>query len=216
MTCSPPQWFERVITAPRLSPYHDAARRRGTHAEDLYRWNLQVSEAFYPALSCLEICMRNALDERLKAKYSRADWWTSAPLAQKDIDKVRRVSDDLGRWRGSTPSPDDIVSELSFGFWVALLSRRYDRHLWVPALHRAFPGYRGPREQLRDNFESMCFFRNRVMHHEPVHHRDLASDHLKIYRLLGYIEPEAVAWLRGFDRVPETLTKRPGGDERAS
>ena len=46
--------------------------------------------------------------------------------------------------------------------------------------------------------------RNRIMHHEPIHHRHLEADHAKIYRLLGYIEPEAASWLRGFDRVPES------------
>jgi len=210
VTCNPPQWFERFITTPRLAPYQGAAKRGGTHAEELYRWNMQASEAFYPALSCLEICFRNALDEQLRARYRRADWWVSARLASHHSDKVKGVSSDLVRWKGYAPSPDDIVAELSFGFWVALLSRRYDRHLWVPALHRAFPGYHGAREPLRDSFEAMSFFRNRVMHHEPIHHRDLAADHAKIYRLLGYIEPDAVIWLREFDRAPEVLAMRPG------
>lgn len=210
MTCDPPQWFNRFITASRLAPYQAAAQRDGIHAEDLYRWNIQASEAFYPALSWLEVCFRNALDERLRARFGRADWWVSARLAQKHMDKVERASSDLVRWRGRTPSPDDIMSELSFGFWVSLISRRYDRHLWVPALYRAFPGYHGAREQLRDNFEAMCFFRNRVMHHEPIHHRDLTADHAKVYRLLGYIEPRLATWLGEFDRVPEILAKRPG------
>jgi len=209
MSCSPPQWFGRVITAPRLAPYQDAARRDGTHAEDLYRWNLQVSEAFYPGLSCLEICLRNALDEQLKARYGCGDWWRSAPLSLKNLDEVKQVSDSLGAVKQRVPGTDDIVAGLSFGFWVSLLSRRYDRHLWVPALHRAFPGYHGSREPLRDNFDSMRLFRNRIMHHEPIHHRHLAADHDKVYRLLGYIEPNAVAWLRGFDRVPDILANRP-------
>jgi hypothetical protein len=210
MSCSPPQWFGRVFTAPRLSPYQDAAQRDGTHAEDLYRWNLQASEAFFPALSCLEISLRNALDEQLRAKYRRTDWWAAAPLAYHDAAKVRRVSDDLLRWKRASPCSDDIASELSFGFWVSLLSRRYDRHLWVPALRKAFPRYTDTRESLRDSFEAMRLFRNRVMHHEPIHHRHLEADHAKIYDLLGHIETSAAAWLREFDRVPEVLAKRPG------
>jgi hypothetical protein len=214
MTCAPPGWFNQVFTAPRLAPYLEAARRDGTHAEILYRWNLQVSEAFYPALSCLEICVRNALHERLKARYRCADWWTSAPLDQHDAFKARQATDDLRRRRGTEPCTDDIVAELSFGFWVSLLSRRYDRPLWVPTLHKAFPGYHGTRSSLHDSLEAMRRFRNRVMHHEPVHHRHLAADHAKIYRLLGYMEPETAVWLCEFDRVPEILAKRPGHDDR--
>jgi hypothetical protein len=214
VSCTPPPWFDQVFTAARLAPYQEAAARGGTHVADLYRWNLQVSEAFLPALSCLEICMRNAMHEQLTAKYHRADWWTPAPLGQHEGYIVQRAREDLLRRKGTDPGTDDIVAELSFGFWVSLLSRHYDRRFWVPALHKAFPGYRGSRKDLHDNFDAMRRFRNRVMHHEPVHHRHLAADHAKIYRLLGSIEPEATAWLLDFDRVPEILAKRPGHDDR--
>ena len=214
MSCTPPPWFARVFTAARLAPYQDAATRGGTHAVDLYRWNLQVSEAFLPALSCLEISMRNSMHEQLTAKYHRADWWMSAPLDQHEIYALQRAWDDVRRRKEIVPRTDDIVAELSFSFWVSLLSRQYDRRFWVPALHKAFPHYHGSRRLLHDNLDAMRRFRNRVMHHEPVHHRHLAADHAKIYTLLGYIEPEAVAWLREFDRVPEILAKRLGHDDR--
>jgi len=206
MSCDPPGWFKRIFTVPRLNPYKEAARCGGTHVEGLYRWNLQVSEAFYPALSCLEISLRNAIHEQLQARYARPDWWESSPLDRHDAAKVRQAADDLGRRKGvSAQCADSIVAELSFGFWVSLLSRRYDRHFWVPALYRAFPGYHGDRESLRDNLQAMLRLRNRIMHHEPVHHRHLVADRAKIYRLLGYIEPEAVTWLCAFDRVPDVL-----------
>jgi hypothetical protein len=214
MSCMPPSWFDRVFTSARLAPYEEAAAHGCTHAEDLYRWNLQVSEAFLPALSCLEISMRNAMHKQLAATYGHADWWASAPLDQHDASVVQRAWNDLFRRKGGDPGTDDIVAELSFGFWVSLLSTRYDRHFWVPALHRAFPDYHGSRRALHDNLDATRRFRNRVMHHEPVHHRHLAADHAKIYRLLGYIEPEAVAWLREFDRVPEILAERPGHEHR--
>jgi hypothetical protein len=106
------------------------------------------------------------------------------------------------------------MGQLTFGFWVSLLSVQYDRSFWVPALHRAFPGYHGRRGSLHDNLEAMCYLRNRVMHHEPVYHRDLAADHAKIYRLIDYVQPDATALLRRLDRVPEILAARPGGAYR--
>lgn len=214
MSCDPPRWFRRIFSVARLNPYQEAARRGATHVEELYRWNLQVSEAFYPALSCLEISLRNAVHDQLKTLYGRPDWWESAPLDKHDDAKVRQAVDDLVRRNGvPAPSPDCIVAALSFGFWVSLLSRRYDRYLWVPALHKAFPGYHGNRETLRDNLQAMLKLRNRIMHHEAIHHRHLAADHAKIYRLLEYIEPEGTVWLRAFDRVPDVLTRRPEGDD---
>lgn len=47
--------FDRSFSRPRLAPYLDAAQLDGTQAVDHYQWNLQVSEAFYPALSVLGI-----------------------------------------------------------------------------------------------------------------------------------------------------------------
>lgn len=210
MSCAPPTWFDHVFAIPRMSPYLSAATTQGTHAEDLYRWNLQASESFYPALSCLEISVRNAIHRHLRRQYARLDWWAVVPLNRHDSSRVRQVSDDLrDRKKVNPPKPDDIVAELPFGFWVSMVSRRYDRHLWVPALHKAFPHYRGRREPLHDSLDAMRRLRNRIMHHEPIHHRHLAADHAKMYRLIGYIEPATVGWLRAFDRVPHVLAMRP-------
>ncbi|WP_203923445.1 hypothetical protein [Rugosimonospora africana] len=74
---------------------------------------------------------------------------------------------------------DDVVAELQFGFWTSLLSNhrgsQYGRLLWVPTLHRSFPHYHGRRRDLHDNYEAMRLLRNRIMHHEPIHHRDLMA-----------------------------------------
>ena len=216
MSCQPPEWSARIFAAPRLDRYQQAVHGDGAHAFELYRWNLQVSEAFYPALSCLEISLRNALHSQLRTRYGRDDWWAIARLDGHDAAKIQQAGDDLrARRRTSVPCADGVVAELSLGFWVSLLSRRYDRHFWVPALHRSFPGYHGRREQLHDNLDSVRRLRNRIMHHEPVYHRDLAADHKKICRLLGYIEPLAVDWLAEFDRVPVVLATRPGRTRHA-
>ena len=54
----------------------------------------------------------------------------------------------------------------------------------------------------------MVFLRNRIMHHEPIHHRDLRADHRKVYRILGYLSPELAAVATGLDRVPDVLRRR--------
>jgi hypothetical protein len=105
--------------------------------------------------------------------------------------------------------PDHVVAELSFGFWVSLLSKGYDQSLWVPFLHQAFPNYHGPRRQLHDWLYSVVLLRNRVMHHEHIYTRDLAADLAKIRRLLEYFSPGLALQLDGLDRVSEVLSRRP-------
>ncbi|WP_043619604.1 hypothetical protein [Nonomuraea candida] len=204
-----PRWVERVISVPRFAPYLGAFPSDHLIAWNLYQWNIEVSQAFYGPLNLLEVSLRNAEHDRLRARFGRDDWWRVAPLDAYDADKITVAESQLRRKGVRSPSADAVVAELSFGFWVSLLNRRYDRHLWVPALHAAFPHYRGRREALRDKLDAMLRLRNRIMHHEPIHHRHLAADHAKICLLLGYIEPEIVSWLRVFDRVPEVLARRP-------
>ncbi|WP_326825191.1 hypothetical protein [Streptosporangium sp. NBC_01756] len=209
-----PEWFRRMFSAPRFAPYRNASGGDDARALELYRWNIEVSEAFYCPLHCLEVSLRNSQHTHLSAMFGRADWWVVAPLRKHEMTKIAQAERNLRDKGASVPTADDVVAELSFGFWVSLLSRSYDRYLWVPVLHRAFPRYSGRREALRDNLQAMVLLRNRVMHHEPIHHRRLEADHMKIYRLLGYLEPAVVDWLRDFDRVPEVLSRRPGGKRR--
>ncbi|MES0837617.1 MULTISPECIES: hypothetical protein [Nocardiopsidaceae] len=199
-----PEWMYTVYSRPRLAPYITACDGDSTRAAHLYHWNVAVSAAFYRPLHVLELALRNSMHDRLCDRFGRADWWHAAPLHRKGVQLVAQARDTCLR-RGSPASPDDIVTELSFGFWSFLLVSRYDRSLWRTALHSAFPFYGGPREDLRRQVDYLRTFRNRIMHHEPIHHRHLEADHSTIYRVLSWINPEAAGGIRHMDQVPEVL-----------
>ncbi len=210
MSTEPPVWIRDLLSTPRLAPYLRAANEDIRVAVRLYWWNVEVSAAFYGPLHCLEIGLRNALHSQLCGYFGREDWWYVAPLTADGVRKVKESSEKIGKPDVRQPGPDDVVAALTFGFWVSLLSRgvAYDRKLWVPALHKAFPYYSGRRDILHDNLVAMLRLRNRVMHHEPIHHRDLAADRSKIYRLLGYLSREAAREVESLDRIPEILARR--------
>jgi hypothetical protein len=209
MTRHLPEWMLTTLSLPRLRRYIRAARGDAHVASRLYWWNIEVSAALFGPLHCLELALRNALHETLARHHGRPDWWTVAPLSERG----KKLVDDAHRsCRRRLPrtTADDVVAELSFGFWVSLLSHAsgYDRGFWVPALHRAFPHYRGRRRDIYDGLSSLVLLRNRIMHHEPVHHRDLAADHAKIYRVLGYLSPELAKEAQAMDRFPAILADR--------
>ncbi|WP_406037835.1 hypothetical protein OG799_24030 [Micromonospora sp. NBC_00898] len=211
-----PEWMRQSFSGPRLEEYVRAARGSASLATRLYWWNIEVSQAFYLPLKCLEVAVRNALHDRLLDRYQRADWWQVAPLTPNSLRLVADAAAECGRRGRRQPSPDDVVARLSFGFWVALVSSFYTRALWVPALHKAFPGYSGRRDDLHRSLNTMRLLRNRIGHHEPIHHRDLAADHATLYRLLGFLRPELATGVRLRDGVPAVLARRPGppGAER--
>lgn len=209
LTCPDlPEWIGRWLSEARFRPYFVAAGSVAA-AIELYWWNVAVSEAFYAPLNLLEVALRNALHGELRRRYAQADWWTSAELGDHSRLKMDQAIAKCRSRTGGLCCPDDVVAELSFGFWTSLLARPYDRKLWVPTLHRAFPYYRGPRRQLHDWLLSVVLFRNRIAHHEHVYTRDLTADLAKIRRLLGYLSAELVVQMDGVCRVTAVLSERP-------
>jgi hypothetical protein len=204
-------WIREVLSTPRFAPYLAKTGGDTAAAVQLYWWNVKVSESFYTPLHCLELALRNSMHGRLRNRFGRPDWWSAAELTAYGTRTVSAAEQKLIS-RSSRPfGADDIVAELPFGFWVSLVSRgaSYDRTLWVPALHLAFPHYHGRRQPLYDNLQAVVLLRNRIMHHEPIHHRHLEADHDKIYRLIAYISPIMAKELEALDRVNEVLGKRP-------
>ena len=211
-----PDWLHRNVSEPRFRPYLHATGGGPEAALELYQWNIAVASAFYTPLHWLEITLRNALHHELRRYFARPDWWTAAPLADNGRRAVARAQDQVAR-RKAAGCPDDLVTELSLGFWVSLLSRgrAYDRTLWVPALHRAFPHQSGRRHDLHAELVPILHFRNRIMHHEPIHQLDLRNHHGTVYRLLGYVSPRISTLAAQLDRTPTLLDNRPdvaGGD----
>lgn len=199
-----PAWMVSTYSSPRLAPYRRWCDGDETMAVNLYHWNVMVSAAFFGPLHTFEMALRNAVHDQLSEHFDRADWWESVRLLGQGprlIEQAKRAC----RRRLSSATPDDMVAELTLGFWVSLIARPYNRSLWVPALHQAFPGYRGRRDTLQKELDSLRLFRNRIMHHEPIHHRHLEADHDKLYLLLSYVNPAAASGIKPFDRVPEVL-----------
>ncbi|MFJ9035013.1 hypothetical protein ACIRF8_00255 [Streptomyces sp. NPDC102406] len=205
-----PEWARRAFSTLRLAPYVRAARGDAAVAQRLYWWNVEASAALYGSLHCLELAARNAIHDQLALHGGRDDWWATAPLNQNGQRLVAKARGKCER-RGLRPAPaDSMVAELSFGFWASLVSggSGYDRLFWVPAVHKAFPHYSGRRDVLYDQLWSLVLLRNRIMHHEPIHHRDLAADHAKVYRVLGYVNAELAKEAQAMDRFPAVLDGR--------
>lgn len=213
---SEPDWIRDGLSAPRFAPYLVKTGGDLRAAIDLYWWNVTISAAFYAPLHCLEMALRNSIHQQLAVNFGRTDWWDAAPLNKSGLRIVSDTRSKLADRRARAVTDDDMVAELSFGFWVSLVSSTYHRTLWVPCLHKAFPFHRGKRGPLHRDLHTMLLFRNRIMHHEPIHHRHLEADHRTILRLLGYLSPAMAEQLKSYDQVEAVLRNRPGGSSSAS
>jgi len=117
--------------------------------------------------------------------------------------------------RGAAETHGKVIAELSFGFWRFLCTAPYLTSLWVPILADAFPNHpqhgdpRAVRADVEDRIQRVHFLRNRIAHHEPIHHRNLQRDVDSIVELTGWICTDTRDWVVGASRVGGVLRRRP-------
>ena len=197
-----------------MQGYVDAAGGDVAAALELYRWNTQVSGAFWETLSHLEIVLRNVLAGRLGARHAAAgrpgSWLDDRAgeldgRARQDIAKARQRV----RAKGKAASDAQTLAELPFGFWRFLLARRYATTMW-PDLAGGFPGAPDrARTTIEQPVTRLHEFRNRLAHHERVWNQPLKHRYDDVVALLGYVDDELLTWVTAGCRVSAVLAACP-------
>jgi Abi-like protein len=207
------QRIEQLLGAERLGVCVDACDGSFARAVQLYRWNAGISATLWQPLGHVEIAMRNAMSASLDARHervSRAGSWLDDPAGELD-GRMRRhivLARRRVRQKGKCPSDAQTISELGFGFWRYLVTRRHTR-LW-PDLASAFayaPDRR--RETVEDPLARLHELRNRIAHHQRVWNRDLVARYDDLLLVAGFLDPGLPAWIKHGSGVPGALRTRP-------
>ena len=192
------------ISEERLSRYWTACPGGIGDAIALYEYNCRVSEAFYTVLQGFEVCLRNHLHRALSGHFGD-EWFSNkeVPLDEKARNKISTANMRLCS-RGKTARGGQIVAELSLGFWVALLTKRYDTQLWRICLHNCFRsgGNKPNRFMIHQRCHSILQFRNRIAHHEPIWDQDLLGRHREIIEAISWICSDTAIWVDRRSRLP--------------
>jgi hypothetical protein len=204
------------LSPERLATYLRATQGDMDGALALHVRNAALGSAFFGPLQALEVALRNAMHRELSAAYG-THWW-AAPGLVLDWRAGQTLADtqaELTKHRKTGVA--DVVGALSFGFWVALLTRGgpisrtatrtadYEAALWRPALRKAFPHARLNRKSAHQTLDDLRRLRNRIAHHEPIFQRNLASDWTAIETVLGWICPVTRDWVVHHSRVVALL-----------
>jgi hypothetical protein len=166
----------------RLSKYLQKTGGDIHKALQIYHWNSMLSQSLYFPLQHWEITLRNKLNEFLIYKYGPA-WPTNSNLrrnlAGQDRQRLDEVVERLaGKLAPAQPTTDQIVADLSAGFWVSQFSSRYKAHYnWTNNLKfRIFVHNTKISSELAHQYCSdLLKLRNRVAHHEPILHLPLVQ-----------------------------------------
>lgn len=195
------QRLSETLSKARFERYIRASNGNRLKAIELYRWNAQLSQSLHPKLHVWEIAFRNKMNSFLCWKFG-PNWPFDAKIALRQLTEHDRgsVQKALKRQRKrrvpSAVTTDAIVSDLSAGFWVALLNEDYGVPFsWRYNLVRVFP--REPDLQpvtARLICNDLLDLRNRVAHHEPIYHLPLPQRKNELDRLLAAMCPAAFAF----------------------
>ena len=194
-----------AFSSQRLEKYINLYNGDVTKVAAHYKANIALSESLYTSLSVFEVTLRNALSKEMERMMGRKDWYSVFPsnpalksLTSEVTVAIRHISQ-----RGEMVSPDKIIAELTFGFWVTLLNSEYELSLWK-SLRLAFP-HMPKKDRKRKNVSSPCNalrkLRNRVFHHESIcWDLDYITDiHNRLVMVLGWINKDMPSWLDEVD-----------------
>jgi hypothetical protein len=206
--------IEQRLSGARIAPYRRLAGAALPGALKLYAWNGELAAAWWTVISDVEILIRNAMNDQLvswaKAKYGDPRWYLDhggvlSFEAREAIQSARRRATRDGR----PEAMGQVVTGLSFGFWRFLLTARYERSLWIPALRKSFPGLigRGMRAEVHQGMFALHELRNRIAHHEPIHNRPLEDLHGVALRVAAWVCRDTATWIQVRSRVPELLVR---------
>jgi hypothetical protein len=164
----------------------------------LYVRNAALASGLHAPLHLLEVTVRNAVHDRLKRAHG-ANWFEIPNLLKSPETAMIRDARNYLVERGEPPTPDKIVAELNFRFWVGIFSRKYDR-LWVSSLQAMFSP-RPTRDDLHTKLDRLRTLRNRIAHHETILHRHLMADLADIKMIVGALSPEVLDWLNWHEQT---------------
>jgi hypothetical protein len=195
-----------IFSQERLDRYLGHAHCNNSKNEALiaYSWNIELSQALYPALQILEIALRNSLHDAITACYQTEYWFDLEFLHSREKERVTQAKDNLKKDKKPI-EVGRIVAELSFGFWTSLFDVRYehDQTLWPKLLKSTFPflpkGQR-TRTYLSRELNRIRILRNRIFHYEPIWHwKDLPQQHGSIINLIKSLSISAAQYLDHLD-----------------
>lgn len=156
-----------------ITKYISNERFRSYDGIDEYLENLVFSKKAYIPLSILEVSLKNSINELLTEKLGE-NWLEDKNFLTNDsLRKIEEAKKILYK-RAEHISKSKIIAELSFGFWVNLFKKPYEKKLRTKDIQKIFTNL-PPRNEKMINREVIYKelnhirnFRNRVFHYEKV------------------------------------------------
>jgi hypothetical protein len=167
-----------------------------------YKENILFSKSFYIPLSILEVSLKNSLDYYLVDTIGK-DWLFEKsfikPQLQIKIDNAIKILNQNNKLysKNKQINHNNLVSELSFGFWMMLLKKPYQQYLRYNDLKLIFPNLPSSKaKKINRHFvftklNNIRLFRNKVFHHDKIISKAEYQNMMdEIYEVLSFFDTE--------------------------
>jgi hypothetical protein len=203
------QHLKYYLSSPRFNVYLAKSNNDFGIAYQLYIANIELSEAFYPIMSVLEVSLRNAIHETLK-DYFKDEYWFKNNLPPDFLPFVSEAVQKLTLQK-KTITADRIIAELNFGFWNRLFNRNYTSLLWkqLRLIFKNTPKYLRQRDTIADALYRIRKLRNRIYHYEPIfgNLQEIENQYNEMILFLLWLDDDLPKLLTIIDRFANILEK---------
>lgn len=185
--------IEKSISPKRLAVYKaDGASNETALARYIY--NIELSKSLYPIINIFEVTLRNSIDKALETFFNVPDWSSAIPLTQTELMMIDEAKIKIKK-KGKEYSHSRLVSELTLGFWVALMGKKYNnQNFQFFIIKHIFHGCSSKQKSssaMQKNLAEIRFIRNRIAHHERISHwTDLKQKHDLILDFIRWMSQE--------------------------
>lgn len=209
----------KYFSRPRYNRYLNATSNDKRRAKRLYNANIRLAQATHPILTQFEVVLRNSLNLQLSSHFVDNDWiinQKSGFMRNNSLRhsnfflrrSVQKTENQLTR-RGIPVTSGKIISDQTFGFWIALfLPHHYSLIAGQPIHIFVNKPTREDRASIYSKLKEIRNFRNRVNHCEPlcfngnnIDCNEVLSIRTKLYLLIEWIDPELIPFFESIDNT---------------
>ena len=206
--------ISKTISHPRLGRYLPAAKGDIQYALRLYMWNARLCQEFYIPTQLTEIAFRNALAQGLEKRFGE-NWHTAAGLVSglplRMQNELKRAKTSEFKNHGTNMTSGHIVSAMSLGFWVHLVSANPRQYIWKGNVRLLFPHLPAHIQDadIHTKIDKLRKFRNRIAHHTAVFDRKPVKQYQNIQDIISWICPETFWLMKQSANPAYVLSLRP-------
>jgi hypothetical protein len=225
--------YEQFFSPNRMHRYVQACGGDTLKATVLYNSNIELSQAYYPLISILEVALRNGIDTQLTKYFSDPQWlltkrsqFANHPAMtyknNKGIvtpdhffsDKIHDAEQKL-RYRKIPITHGKLLAELTFGFWVKFFDPSPIKILKGAQINAFKNSPKMSMTLVHSHLNHIVALRNRISHSEPICFdrngklclMTVNSYETDICSAIEWIDPKLKAWSNHLNLVKPIVSK---------